>query len=373
MATAAKPNTQQATEQPSDAGIKSSAPRVAPSIDARDRKAAEHTSGANVRSADGKGARSASDSGRSPADPDLERKTDEKHQRGDSPNPLVGRVKRLFRMTPASLAVLTTTSSKSQYYGLTLASLTCLSLAPNPVVTFNIKLPSRTYSAIPRGAKRSFLLHLISANTAGASLASNFSQGLGSEAFQNTSLQIEKTKSGFPLVDWQCRSNAMDSGVEAVLVCRMLESQMEIQDHVIVVAQVVNLFLPVYDRVERGQQEQANRLNATVEPSPDPQRTEHAGNKTPTAANTSRTDASKRPRRWYPFGARLPEQVTGFLPNHGLTYCNRRWRDIGKEISPEKAATASRLRETSASTGDTSGEAENEKPPTAPIHDENIE
>jgi flavin reductase (DIM6/NTAB) family NADH-FMN oxidoreductase RutF len=58
---------------------------------------------------------------------------------------------------------------------MTLSSFTTLTLSPEPIITFNIKEPSHTLSALSHS--RHFLIHILEATENGMNIASAFTQG----------------------------------------------------------------------------------------------------------------------------------------------------------------------------------------------------
>jgi flavin reductase (DIM6/NTAB) family NADH-FMN oxidoreductase RutF len=83
-----------------------------------------------------------------------------------------------MRSLPSPVTILTTTSplSPSPGVGITLSTLTCLSLSPHPLITFNIKLPSATSTALHAHPSKAFCIHLLSATPHAAFLAESFAQ-----------------------------------------------------------------------------------------------------------------------------------------------------------------------------------------------------
>jgi hypothetical protein len=58
---------------------------------------------------------------------------------------------------------------------MTLSSFTTLTLTPSPIITFNIKNPSRTLSALSQS--RNFLIHILEASENGMKIADAFTKG----------------------------------------------------------------------------------------------------------------------------------------------------------------------------------------------------
>ncbi|KAF5873402.1 putative flavin reductase like domain-containing protein [Botrytis fragariae] len=112
-------------------------------------------------------------------------------------NQLALDVRQVMRHVPHSVVILTTPNIHPNSgepsiaaAAMTLSSFTTLTLSPEPIITFNIKRPSRTLDALkalyPIGSgsssakdnpERWFHIHLLEANTSGAQLANHFSRG----------------------------------------------------------------------------------------------------------------------------------------------------------------------------------------------------
>ncbi|KAF3491831.1 putative oxidoreductase [Arthroderma uncinatum] len=101
-------------------------------------------------------------------------------QRGlDAETSIQTQVRRLMRLVPHPVAIVTSTEPNSPpnsaFRGMTVSSFNTVTLNPTPVISFNVKTPSETYNAI-RSSSR-FLVHLLSPNEAMARLALEFSKG----------------------------------------------------------------------------------------------------------------------------------------------------------------------------------------------------
>lgn len=157
-------------------------------------------------------------------------------------------------MRPSPVAILTTSTSSStkngeatieaQDYGVTLSSLTSLSLDPKPLLTFNVKVLTRTFSILRQSESPRILVHLLKSTSEGRALAEVFSRGYRSQPFRDQSLQISRWKKDWlPVVEWNSgiQSGSGENGVERVLVCRILPERLYVQDHVILVAEVLDI------------------------------------------------------------------------------------------------------------------------------------
>ncbi|KAF7897054.1 hypothetical protein EAF00_005282 [Botryotinia globosa] len=127
-----------------------------------------------------------------PKDPPLEAPT-----KPPKLNQLALDVRQVMRHVPHSVVILATPNlhpksgeSSIAAAAMTLSSFTTLTLSPEPIITFNIKRPSRTLDALkalyPAGSASSsaidnpdrwFHIHILECNTSGAQLANHFSRG----------------------------------------------------------------------------------------------------------------------------------------------------------------------------------------------------
>ncbi|KAK2850599.1 hypothetical protein FQN49_005509 [Arthroderma sp. PD_2] len=103
-------------------------------------------------------------------------------------------VRRLMRLVPHPVAIVTSTDPDSPpdaaFRGMTVSSFNTVTLNPTPVISFNVKTPSETYNAI-RSSSR-FLVHLLSPNEAMARLALEFSKG-----YENVAMNGDKQELSF--------------------------------------------------------------------------------------------------------------------------------------------------------------------------------
>jgi flavin reductase (DIM6/NTAB) family NADH-FMN oxidoreductase RutF len=186
-------------------------------------------------------------------------------------------LRHVMRNLPSSVVVLTTSatvpdsrggavqqSPERFYRGMALSSFTTLSLSP-PLITFNIRAPSRTLSAIKQSSV--FLIHVLEANREGASVADSFTKGNADgvevgEAFRARcgSLQVENII--FKTQSWVSGTETgtglglpklVGKGVKRVLGCELYKSLptmdqgisdglIEVGEHVLVVAKVTSIF-----------------------------------------------------------------------------------------------------------------------------------
>lgn len=186
-------------------------------------------------------------------------------------------LRHIMRNIPSSVVVLTTSAtipdisgtvkqSPEQYYrGMTLSSFTTLSLSP-PLITFNIRAPSRTLSAIRQSGI--FLIHVLEANKEGAAVADSFTKGNADnievgEAFrardglfrvENTVFKAQRQRDDTLKSIWPGLPKLTGKGVKRVLACELYRSPpatdrgisnglIEVGEHVLVIAKVLSIFL----------------------------------------------------------------------------------------------------------------------------------
>lgn len=132
------------------------------------------------------------------------------------------------------------TDFKRIFRGMTVSSFTTLTLTPTPIITFNIRKPSRTLDAIRES--RQFLVHILSATDEGAKTAHNFTQGNAKDAFAGVSYAVWNAGSVAPL------PLLSSPGVTKVLRCKLREEApgglVEVGDHVLVLADVESIIEP---------------------------------------------------------------------------------------------------------------------------------
>jgi flavin reductase (DIM6/NTAB) family NADH-FMN oxidoreductase RutF len=141
-----------------------------------------------------------------------------------------------MRRTPQSIAVITTAygqNKETQRAGMTVSSLTSVCVTPVPVISFNIKLPSLTYSTIRKGGY--FLAHLLTTSREAAELAQRFTQPGMSDTLNK--------RSDLALVDLGDHDlPVLPNPVwEALLHCKVLDDEIRVGDHVIVLGEVLKV------------------------------------------------------------------------------------------------------------------------------------
>ncbi|KLJ06190.1 hypothetical protein EMPG_10371 [Blastomyces silverae] len=103
------------------------------------------------------------------------------HEATSPPENQIGdQVRLLMRRVPHPVAIITSTDPKSPtaqtaFRGMTVSSFNTVTLYPETIVSFNVKLPSETFNAIVASSR--FLVHLLAPTDATARLARDFSRG----------------------------------------------------------------------------------------------------------------------------------------------------------------------------------------------------
>lgn len=167
-------------------------------------------------------------------------------------------VRKVMRHVPHAVVVLTTPylhpdnlihdPSRKTFHaaGMTLSSFTTLTLSPDPIITFNIKRPSRTLDAlkatqhpdtialVPSERERRFHIHILQCNPAGAKIANHFSRGgpISPDDVALLSTRPEKfTQSG-----------RLAQGIRRVFECEILQDGkggfIDVGDHTLVFGKV---------------------------------------------------------------------------------------------------------------------------------------
>ena len=170
---------------------------------------------------------------------------------------LSSHMRQLMRLVPHPVAVVTASSGsasdpdvptsssspESTFRGMTISSFNTVTLSPTPIVSFNVRVPSATFTAM--SANTTFLVHLLYSSPTGARIAEAFTKGNneqgdgfralvtasagGVEVFAGSGTQ------GAPLI-----SSAR--GVMQALRCRILpEKMIDVSDHTVVVAEVLGI------------------------------------------------------------------------------------------------------------------------------------
>jgi len=129
--------------------------------------------------------------------------------------------------------------------GVTVSSFNSVTLHPRPIISFNLRVPSRTWDAIK--ASQRFCVHVLTATPDGAAIAHAFTQ-----PYERAEEPFERlTRAGYT-VNSRVHGGTMSAspptlgrkGVAALLQAKVLGGkEVVIGDHVIVVAEVTSVFL----------------------------------------------------------------------------------------------------------------------------------
>ncbi|GIZ38614.1 hypothetical protein CKM354_000202600 [Cercospora kikuchii] len=126
--------------------------------------------------------------------------------------------------------------------GVTVSSFNTVTLNPHPVVSFNLKLPSRTWDAIHE--TQQFVVHVLASNSRGAAIAETFTRPYeqphaGFLTLKEMGVQIGDVAAGSrpgKLLD------LVGGGIETWLRFDLLPDKcIEIEDHIIVVGKLLNM------------------------------------------------------------------------------------------------------------------------------------
>ncbi|KAI3400227.1 hypothetical protein diail_4112 [Diaporthe ilicicola] len=167
--------------------------------------------------------------------------------------PLPEQLRSVMRLLTHSVVVCTSAGATSDSptpvpRGMTMSSFTSLSLRPTPLVTFNIATPSRTLDAVWRS--RQFNIHILSGDVAGARVAEWFRKGNADDlgVFEAVKMRDE---CGCEVAAAETPEDGASPllkgpGVLFALQCRLLDDEptrglVRVRDHVIVLAEIVNI------------------------------------------------------------------------------------------------------------------------------------
>ncbi|CCX30545.1 Similar to Uncharacterized protein C1071.11; acc. no. Q9UTQ4 [Pyronema omphalodes CBS 100304] len=120
-------------------------------------------------------------------------------------------------------------------HGITLSTLTCLSLAPYPLVSFNIKTPSRTSLSLHNSGR--FCIHVMSSSPHSAHVANIFAQLAASHTTKQS--PWEKLRGKTEVVDGVPTMGREDGVLSRWSV--VTEKYVDVQDHEVWVGRVVGV------------------------------------------------------------------------------------------------------------------------------------
>lgn len=143
--------------------------------------------------------------------------------------------KNTLRQQTSNVTVLTARSSSGEPVGATISSMVSVTVEPKPLISFNLKRPSKTLDAILDGSK-TFNVHTLDASEAGVDIAKEF---VGWSA----KTQMKQDPS-WDEINWTGNENEapmlLGEEIPSVFVCRV-ESSQTVADHDIVVAEVIDI------------------------------------------------------------------------------------------------------------------------------------
>ncbi|PKX92510.1 flavin reductase family protein [Aspergillus novofumigatus IBT 16806] len=172
---------------------------------------------------------------------------------------LTDQVRLLMRRVPYPVAIITATDPQGPidkaFRGMTVSSFNTVTLHPSPVISFNVRRPSETLTALQSSGR--FLVHLLAPTPATATLARDFSRGNHNlallsgkgdfEFVQHISADGSVTRP-LPILRRRAisQTNTEEESIEDfpfVFECQLNTQRVEIYDHTIVVGTVVQALL----------------------------------------------------------------------------------------------------------------------------------
>lgn len=155
------------------------------------------------------------------------------------------------------------------YSGVTLSSFDAVTLDPVPHISFNIRVPSRTYDALK--ASNQICVHILSATTSGATIADAFTKPYATrqapfELLQDAGAHLH-TQSTTPRLQ-------LDNGVISWLICEKgTIEDVDIGDHKLCTFVVKDVVVPTHAELDTAQalaygQKAFRALGPRLEPSP---------------------------------------------------------------------------------------------------------
>jgi flavin reductase (DIM6/NTAB) family NADH-FMN oxidoreductase RutF len=123
------------------------------------------------------------------------------------------------------------------FCGVTISSMTSVTLGPPAIISFNLRIPSRTLSGILQ--HQLFRIHLLGAFSSGAEVANSFIQHKHAEAFRFLAQKGRWIGFGTNPTSNVMAPLIRGAGVKGHLVCRIMRDKcIEVGDHMVVVATV---------------------------------------------------------------------------------------------------------------------------------------
>lgn len=177
---------------------------------------------------------------------------------------LSDQVRLLMRRVPYPVAIITATDPhignsdsdcavEKAFRGMTVSSFSTVTLNPEPVISFNVKRPSETLTALQSSGR--FLVHLLAPTQGPAALARDFSKGnhnlsiaSGEGDFEFASHNSSNNGDGgnsrlLPLPLLRRRNTQEHVDFPFVFECKLYPHQMEVYDHTIVLGHIVRTII----------------------------------------------------------------------------------------------------------------------------------
>ena len=153
-------------------------------------------------------------------------------------------MRELMRNVPHPVVVITASSwsmelQQMTHQAMTISSFNTVTLNPEPIISFNIRTPSRTLNAI-LAQKGHFRIHVLSNSQKGSFIADAFTQGNAKEGFKK--IQASGINIRFPTGNVPSAPIIATKAVIATLHCVLLPSKtVTIRDHIVALARVTHV------------------------------------------------------------------------------------------------------------------------------------
>lgn len=124
----------------------------------------------------------------------------------------------------------------SSFRGMSVSSFNTVCLEPAPIISFNIRQPSKTYEALLH--RRDFTIHILNDSLSGATLADAFTRGQSEQTFERLeslgySWTYTPTENIGPVFTGQA--------IKATLTCQLFDERLDVGDHAVVFARVTKV------------------------------------------------------------------------------------------------------------------------------------
>lgn len=153
-------------------------------------------------------------------------------------------MRELMRNVPHPVVVITASSwsmelQQMTHQAMTISSFNTVTLNPEPIISFNIRTPSRTLNAI-LAQKGHFRIHVLSNSQKGSFIADAFTRGNAKEGFKK--IQASGINIRFPAGNVLSAPIIATKAVIATLHCVLLPSKtVTIRDHIVALARVTHV------------------------------------------------------------------------------------------------------------------------------------